>query len=92
MPLFNNSKILLGFGLGIAAAGVARQVAPAFRGLGRPIAKATVKSGLILMDRGRVRLAEIRETVGDLAAEARAEMGAEEQEMASHVTAGAYHA
>jgi hypothetical protein len=66
-------NVLFGIGLGLAGARVLRQVAPAFHGLGRPLAKATVKSGLMLFD----HIAELRENVQDLAAEARAEMNAE---------------
>lgn len=74
MPLAPKAKVLFGFGMGIAAAGLAREVLPAFRGLGRPLAKAAVKSGLMLWDRGRVRLAQMGETLEDLTAEARAEL------------------
>ncbi len=78
MALFNtSSKVLFGFGLGLAGVRLFREVAPAFRGLGRPLAKATVKSSLILLDKGRVRFAEMQEKIGDLAAEARAEMAAD---------------
>jgi hypothetical protein len=76
MPLFPKARVLFGFGMGIAAAGVAREVLPAFQGLGRPLAKAALKSGLILLDRGRVRMAQMQETLEDLTAEARAELAA----------------
>ncbi len=75
MAIFNGStKIALGFGLGVVAASAVRQILPAFRGLGRPLLKATVKSGLILAQEGRVKLAEFRETLADVAAEAQAEL------------------
>lgn len=77
MPLFPKAKVLFGFGMGIAAAGLAREVLPAFHGLGRPLAKAALKSGLMLLDRGKVRLAQFEETLEDLTAEARAELDAE---------------
>jgi predicted metalloprotease with PDZ domain len=77
MPLFPKAKVLFGFGMGIAAAGLAREVLPAFQGFGRPLAKAALKSGLMLLDRGKVRLAQFEETLQDLTAEARAELEAE---------------
>ncbi len=67
-------SIAFGFGLGVAAAGVVKQIMPAFRGLGRPLLKATVKSGLILARDGRLKLAEFRETLADVAAEAATEL------------------
>lgn len=72
------SKVLFGFGLGLAAAGLARELLPAFRGLGRPLAKATVKSTLQLFDKSRVRAAQWREALEDLTAEARAELDTEQ--------------
>ncbi len=72
--LSGSTKIAFGFGLGVVAAEVVKEVAPAFRGLGRPLLKAAVKSGLILARDGRSRLAEFRETLSDVTAEASAEL------------------
>jgi Protein of unknown function (DUF5132) len=78
MGIFNSgpTKVAFGFGLGVIAAGVVKEILPAFRGLGRPLLKATVKSGLILARDGRVKLAEFRETLADVTAEAEAELAA----------------
>ncbi len=78
MSMFNNgpTKIAFGFGLGVIAAGVVKEILPAFRGLGRPLLKATVKSGLILARDSRVRFAEFRETLADVTAEAESELAA----------------
>lgn len=46
----------------------------------RPIAKATIKSGLMVYEKGREIAAETRESIEDLAAEAKAEM-AEQQDV-----------
>ncbi len=46
--LSGSTKIAFGVGLGLVAAEVLKDVLPAFRGLGRPLLKATVKSGLML--------------------------------------------
>jgi len=58
MPLISG-KLLVGMGMGVAAARVARQVAPNFRGLGRPLAKAAVKSALMLIDEGKQQFARM---------------------------------
>jgi hypothetical protein len=76
MAIFNSgTKIAFGFGLGVVAAGVVKQILPAFQGLGRPLLKATVKSALILARDGRTRFAEFQETLADVTAEAETELG-----------------
>jgi hypothetical protein len=67
--------------LGIVAAEVLKDVLPAFRGLGRPLLKATVKSGLMLAQDSRVKLAEMRQMLTEVAAEARTELAREESEI-----------
>jgi Protein of unknown function (DUF5132) len=74
------TKIAFGFGLGILAADVMKEILPAFHGLGRPLLKAAVKSGLILGQRGRVRLEQFRETLADVRAEVQVEMEMEQAE------------
>ena len=87
MSLFNNgpTKIAFGFGLGIMAAELVKELRPAFRGLGRPLLKAAVKSGVILAGDGREKFARFRETLADVTAEVQAEMKAE-MDGASHST------
>jgi hypothetical protein len=101
MSISGSSRVILGVGLGIAIAGTFRQIAPAFRGLGRPLAKAAVKSTLLLLDRGRLQVAELKETVEDLAAEVRVEIKIEarrqaaqesEPEVEEHAAQSAYQA
>jgi hypothetical protein len=98
MATTGNGRLLVGVGLGMVLAGVARQIAPSFRGVGRPLVKAAVKSTLILIDRGRLRAAELKETIEDMAAESRAEMAAaaiqpeEAPEEQPHAAQSAYHA
>lgn len=72
--LRGSTKMAFGFGLGMMAAEAFREVLPAFRGTGRPLLKAAVKSGIILAQNSRAKLAELRETLASVAAEARAEM------------------
>ena len=75
MAIFSSgTKIAFGFGLGVVAAAVVKEILPAFQGLGKPLLKATVKSGLILGRESRVKLAEFRETLADVTAEAQSEL------------------
>ena len=75
MSLFSGpTKIAFGFGLGVMAAKLVKEVLPAFRGVGRPLLKAAVKSSVILAHNGRLKFAEFRETVADMSAEAEAEL------------------
>ncbi len=68
-------------GLGLVAAEVLKDVLPAFRGLGRPLLKATVKSGLLLAQGSRLKLAELRQVLTEVAAEAKTELAREESEI-----------
>jgi hypothetical protein len=70
----NEAKYLIAAAAGMAAAGLVKQLLPAFAGLGRPVAKATIKGGLALYMKGRVKSAEWGEVIEDLVAEARAEL------------------
>src|SRR5579862_8451850 len=72
--LSGSTKIAFGFGLGVMAVEIVKEAAPAFHGLGRPLLKAAVKSGMILARAGRVKLDELRETIEDVSAEAAAEL------------------
>jgi hypothetical protein len=75
----DQKRVLIGIGIGLAAAGLIKGLIPSFRGVGRPLAKATIKSGLALIDKGREKAAEFGEAFEDLVAEARAEIDAERQ-------------
>ncbi len=69
--------LVIGVVAGLAAAGVAKFVGPAFSGAGRPLLKALIKAGLMTYERGREGLAQAAEVVEDLFAEARSELDAE---------------
>jgi hypothetical protein len=79
MALFDeeNWKFLLGFAAGIGAALLAKEASPAFKGVGRPLAKAGAKSALLLAERTRESIELWSERSEDLFAEARAELEAE---------------
>ena len=68
-----------GFSLGNIAVGaavvlLAPMVIPIVGGIVRPFAKAAIKGGLMMYEKGREMVAEAQESVEDLAAEAKAEM------------------
>lgn len=67
-------NILLGIAVGLGAAALIKGVGPAFKGAGRPLAKAAIKSGIIVLDKSREAAAHVRETYEDLVAEVRSEM------------------
>ena len=76
MALFEDEdrQFLWGFGLGVAAAVLLREVFPAFKGVGRPLAKATVKSGIVLLERSKETIAHWNEVFEDLVVEAKTEL------------------
>jgi hypothetical protein len=67
-------NILVGIAVGLGVAALIKEVAPAFKGAGRPLAKAAIKSGIIALDKSREAAAHVRETYEDLVAEVRSEM------------------
>ena len=75
MALFDekNRNVMIAVMAGFVAAGIAKKVAPAFAGIGRPLAKAMIKSGLAIYETGREKLAQFGEVVEDLVAEVKAE-------------------
>ncbi len=56
---------------------VAPVVIPVIADAARPVAKAAIKGGLMLYEKGREMIAEVSEVVEDLAAEAKSEVLAE---------------
>jgi len=60
--------------VGVAAAVVAPIVLPVLDAVVRPVLKSAIKGGIILYNKGREIVAEVAESVEDLAAEAKAEL------------------
>jgi hypothetical protein len=65
-----------GLAIGLGAAIVAPVALAALSGIGRPLARAAIKSGIIVYEKGRETLAEFGEVMEDLVAEARSEIEA----------------
>jgi hypothetical protein len=59
---------------GIAAIVLLPVLIPVAAGVGKPIAKATIKGGIVLYEKGKGVIAEIGETFEDMVAEAKAEL------------------
>ncbi len=75
--LFKNGTVI-GVAIGLGAVAIAAALVPALPAAiaraGRPAARGAIKSGLLLMERGREVLAEASEELDDLLAEVRAEL------------------
>ncbi len=74
MKIFNGMNWANGLLIGIGVALVAPVVLPALGGMLRTMAKSAIKGGLILSEKGKAMVAEAKESMGDLAAEAKAEI------------------
>lgn len=71
---FFKSGVGKGFAIGIGVALLAPVVLPVLAKAGRPLARAAIKSGMLLYEKGRETVAEMGEVVEDLVAEAQAEI------------------
>lgn len=71
-----------GIAIGIGVALLAPVVLPVLAKAGRPLARAAIKSGMLLFEKGRETVAELGEVAEDLIAEAQAEI---EEETAHEV-------
>jgi hypothetical protein len=83
-----------GLAIGIGAAILAPVAFAVLSGAARPVARAAVKSGILLYEKGREKAAEFGEVMEDLAAEARAEIEQSHAaaDVTANVSAGAVHA
>jgi len=82
--LDNGLKVGTGLAIGVGAILLAPVVIPAVAAIVRPLVKAGIKGGLVLYEKSIVALAEAKEVIEDLAAEARAEVS-KERAMAAEV-------
>lgn len=72
--------VLTSLAIGIGAAVLAPVILPVLAGVAKPLAKAAMKSGLVLYNKGREVVAEVGEVTEDLWAEAKAETEAKMDE------------
>jgi hypothetical protein len=64
----------LGIAAGVGAAILAPIVIPALAGAAKPLAKAAIKEGILLSEKGKEFFAEATEVFEDIVAEAKAEL------------------
>jgi hypothetical protein len=89
MALFDNGlKIGTGLAIGLGVLILAPAIAPAVAAVVKPLAKASIKSGILLFEKAQEMIAEAKESVEDLAAEAQAEIVHERQHVASQGSGG----
>ncbi len=77
MGLFDNGfkgNILTGLAIGIGASVLVPAIIPVLANIAKPVAKAALKGGLVLYEKGMETFAETKEVVEDLLAEAKAEL------------------
>jgi hypothetical protein len=87
MAIWNNGvKLGTGLAIGVGALILAPTVVPAVAAILKPLAKAAIKSGFIIYEKGREVLAETMEVFEDLAAEAKAELSQEYAEAGAGFT------
>ncbi len=60
--------------VGAAVVLLAPMIIPIIGGILKPVAKAAIKSGILMYEKGKVVTAEAQEAIEDLAAEAKAEL------------------
>jgi hypothetical protein len=86
--LKDKTAVMIAAGIGVAV--LAPVLLPILAGAGRPLARAAIKTGIIMFEKGREAVAEVGEVFDDLVAEARAEIHQNHaaQDAASSATAG----
>lgn len=70
--LKNKTTLMIAAGVGVAV--LAPVLIPIIAGAARPLARAAIKTGIIMYEKGREAAAEVGEVFDDLVAEARSEM------------------
>lgn len=77
-------NILTGLAIGVGAALLTPSIRSLLAEAGKPLAKAAVKGGLMLFEKGREVFAEVGEHFEDIVAEVKHEMSEEESKAAVH--------
>jgi hypothetical protein len=80
-------NILVGVGVGLGVSALLPVLGAIFKDAGRPLAKASIKTGLVTFEKGREKMAHWGEVFEDLVAEAKAELAAESEQAPSAVSA-----
>ncbi|MBV9390025.1 MAG: DUF5132 domain-containing protein [Chroococcidiopsidaceae cyanobacterium CP_BM_ER_R8_30] len=75
---------------GIGAVVLAPVLIPAVAGIGKPLAKAAIKGGLVLYEKSKGALSEVNESFEDLVAEARMELSESQHQSVGESTLSAH--
>ena len=87
MALFDNGiRLGTGVAIGLGALILAPTIIPIVGAIVKPLAKAAIKGGIVLVDKGKEIMAETMEVLEDLTAEARAEISQEQAQAQATVT------
>jgi Protein of unknown function (DUF5132) len=70
-------NVMIGVGVGVGIAALLPAVKPILGDVGRPLAKASIKTGILAYEKGRELSARWREVLEDLVAEVQAELSAQ---------------
>ncbi len=90
MTFFDSGlKIGTGLAIGLGVLILAPVIAPAVAAVVRPVAKASIKSAILLFEKTTELIAEAKESVEDLAAEAHAELAEQRRQQTSTPVSGA---
>jgi len=79
MKLLNGSLSVSSLAVGAGVVLLAPVVIPVVGAVLKPVAKAVIKGGLLAYEGAKVSIAETKETIEDLAAEAKSEIAQEEK-------------
>lgn len=74
-------NVITGLAIGVGVAVLGPILLPPLARAAKPAAKAAIKSGLLMVEKGRETLAELGEMTEDLVAEAKAELAQEAEGM-----------
>ena len=91
MALFDDvlkGNIVTTLALGVGAVILAPIVIPVLASVSKPLAKAIIKGGILVYEKGKEAVAEASEVVEDMVAEVKAEMAETQKEAATIVTPG----
>ncbi len=86
--VFKGGNIVTGLAIGIGAAVLGPVVLPILAGAAKPLAKAAIKGGLALCEKGKESAAEFSEVFEDIVAEAKAELAEEREKTVPVAPAG----
>ena len=75
-------NVITGLAIGIGVTVLGPILLPPLVRVAKPAAKAAIKSGLVLLEKGRETLAELGEMTEDIVAEAKAELAQEAEAVA----------